>query len=76
MNTSCIVCGNNGHNSRLCPSLHDPLNDGFYSGGGGNGGQHSHEDDDDEKLYYANLIRIFEHYFDFSILKTATCKSL
>jgi hypothetical protein len=44
----CRICGNAGHSPSHCPSLHDVLKEGFYSGGGGGGG-HSH-DDEDERL--------------------------
>lgn len=42
---ACRLCGNVGHTPSRCPSLHDVLKDGFYSGGGGGGG-HSHDDDE------------------------------
>jgi hypothetical protein len=43
----CTVCNTPGHVPRKCPTLHEMLKEGFYSGGGGGGG-HSH--DDDEKV--------------------------
>ena len=43
--TVCGVCNEGGHKSRECPSLYEPLKEGFYSGGGGGG--HSHDDEDD-----------------------------
>jgi hypothetical protein len=42
----CSHCKENGHSASKCPSLHDVLKEGFYSGGGGGGG-HSHDDDDE-----------------------------
>ncbi len=44
--SSCSHCKENGHSASKCPSLHDVLKEGFYSGGGGGGG-HSHDDDDE-----------------------------
>lgn len=44
----CSHCKENGHSASKCPSLHDVLKEGFYSGGGGGGG-HSH-DDEEERL--------------------------
>ena len=46
--SACSHCKENGHSASKCPSLHDVLKEGFYSGGGGGGG-HSHDDDDDER---------------------------
>ena len=43
----CTLCKENGHLASKCPSLHDVLKEGFYSGGGGGGG-HSHDDDDEK----------------------------
>ena len=40
----CSHCKETGHNASKCPSLHDVLNEGFYSGGNGGGG-HSHDED-------------------------------
>lgn len=42
---SCSVCGEGGHRVSSCPTLREPLKEGFYSGGGG-GGHHSHEEDE------------------------------
>lgn len=42
----CSQCKENGHSASKCPSLHDVLKEGFYSGGGGGGG-HSHDDDEE-----------------------------
>lgn len=41
----CSVCKEPGHRSRKCPTLHELLKEGFYSGGGGGGG-HDHEEDE------------------------------
>ena len=42
----CSVCSEGDHHTRACPSLHEPLKEGFYkpSGGYQGGG-----DDEDEK---------------------------
>ena len=42
----CSHCKENGHSASKCPSLHDVLKEGFYSGGGGGGG-HSHDDEEE-----------------------------
>ena len=42
----CVICNDVSHSSSNCPTLADPLKEGFYSGGGGGGG-HSHDDDDE-----------------------------
>ena len=44
----CVICKGDGHTFSNCPTLADPLKDGFYSGGGGGGGSHSHDDDEDD----------------------------
>jgi hypothetical protein len=41
----CSVCGEGGHRASCCPTLREPLKEGFYSGGGGGGG-HSHDDEE------------------------------
>lgn len=41
----CTICKEEGHTSRKCPTLVDPLKPGFYSGGGAGG--HAHGDDDE-----------------------------
>jgi hypothetical protein len=43
----CSVCSEDSHHTNKCPTLHEPLKEGFYkpSGGGHQGGH----DDDDEK---------------------------
>jgi hypothetical protein len=51
----CTVCKEGGHKSAKCPTLYDPLKEGFYSGGGGGGG-HSH-DDDDEHLVMLRAVK-------------------
>ncbi len=50
MNSACPcgVCNEAGHTSRECPTLYDPLKEGFYAGGGGGGG-HSHDEEDEEE---------------------------
>ena len=40
----CVICNETSHSASSCPTLADPLKDGFYSGGGGGGG-HSHDDE-------------------------------
>ena len=45
--SACSHCKENGHSASKCPSLHDVLKEGFYSGGGGGGGGHSHDDDEE-----------------------------
>jgi len=42
----CYFCSESDHNARECPSLSDPLKEGFYSGGGSSSGEHSHDDED------------------------------
>ena len=42
----CNICNEGGHKASDCPTLYDPLKEGFYSGGGGGGG-HSHDDEDE-----------------------------
>jgi hypothetical protein len=49
----CSICKENGHSAKKCPSLHDVLKEGFYSGGGGGGG-HSHDDDDERAKALTN----------------------
>jgi hypothetical protein len=39
----CSLCSSAGHNANKCPTLSDPLKEGFYSGGGGG---HSHDEED------------------------------
>ena len=53
----CALC-KGPHKARRCPELHDPLNDGFYSGGGSH---RDHGGDDDEKLEYSiKKLNIFQ----------------
>ena len=47
---ACSHCNKNDHASSKCPSLHDVLNDGFYTGGNGGGG-HDHDEEDAIKSY-------------------------
>jgi hypothetical protein len=49
----CSICKENGHSAKKCPSLHDVLKEGFYSGGGGGGG-HSHDEDDEHAKHATN----------------------
>ena len=39
----CSICNETNHHSSECPTLSEPLKEGFYSGGGH---QHTEEDDD------------------------------
>ena len=41
----CSHCKEHGHTAKKCPSLHDVLNEGFYSGGNGGGG-HDHDEEE------------------------------
>lgn len=41
----CTVCGEGGHHPRKCPSLSDPLQEGFYKGQIPRGGGGEEEDD-------------------------------
>lgn len=46
MNTCpCSVCGEGGHHPRRCPTLSDPLKEGFYKGQIPRGGGGDEEDD-------------------------------
>lgn len=40
----CSFCSQLGHNAKECPTLSNPLKDGFYSGGAG--GAHSHDENE------------------------------
>jgi hypothetical protein len=52
----CSICKEEGHHSRKCPDLTDPLRPGFSgAGGGGHGGG-----DEDEKLSF--LLSVFRLY--------------
>ena len=53
--TQCGVCNEGGHKACDCPTLYEPLKEGFYSGGGGGGGGHSH-DDEDESSAQSNMM--------------------
>lgn len=44
----CPVCKEAGHVASACPTLYDPLKEGFYQGGGG-GGQHTGEEEEKAK---------------------------
>lgn len=44
--TPCAICGEGGCCAAECPTLREPLREGFQGGGGGGGG-HSHDDDDE-----------------------------
>jgi hypothetical protein len=41
----CSMCKESGHHESRCPSLSEPLKNGFYSGGGYNGGGEGEDDD-------------------------------
>lgn len=41
----CSVCKTQGHRESNCPTLSDPLKNGFYSGQGGGGGCGEEDDD-------------------------------
>ena len=43
----CTHCKEQGHKASKCPTLHEPIKDGFYSGGGGGGGGHSHDEEEE-----------------------------
>ncbi len=43
----CSVCQESGHHAAKCPTLSDPLKQGFYTGGGGG---HAHGGDEEERL--------------------------
>ena len=45
--STCSHCNGKDHSVKKCPSLHDVLNDGFYSGGNGGGG---HDHDEEERV--------------------------
>jgi hypothetical protein len=44
--TVCYFCSSAGHYVSKCPTLSDPLKEGFYSGGS-SGGSHSHDEEDE-----------------------------
>ncbi len=46
MNIQCSICGDAKHNLTRCPTLTEPLKQGFISGGGGGGGGHDHDEDE------------------------------
>ncbi len=48
----CSICNEGGHKCADCPTLYEPLKEGFYSGGGGG---HSHGDDEDEKIEFCKI---------------------
>ena len=45
MDSVCSLCNSAKHHASDCPTLNDPLKEGFYSGGGG---AHSHNEEDEE----------------------------
>ena len=46
----CSVCSEGSHHTNKCPTLHEPLKEGFYKPSGGGGG-HSHDDDEKANAY-------------------------
>ena len=44
----CSVCSESDHHANKCPTLCEPLKEGFYKPSGGHQG--GHDDDDDEKV--------------------------
>ena len=41
----CTICKEEGHTAGKCPTLVDPLKQGFYTGGGAGGGGGGEEDE-------------------------------
>lgn len=65
--TPCTVCGEGGHAARKCPTLSDPLKEGFYKGQVPRGGG-GEEDDEHLGLRVRNYpMPIFLHTSNFCI---------
>lgn len=58
----CMCCGKKDHTSSKCPSLHDVLNDGFYTGGSGGGG-HDHDEEDSTPFAHIPYESSYHHPF-------------
>lgn len=43
----CSICSEGDHHTNKCPTLYEPLKEGFHKPSGGHQG--GHDDDDDEK---------------------------
>lgn len=68
MNTCpCSICGEGGHHMRKCPTLSDPLKEGFYKGQIPRGGGGEEEDEHLRLRIRNNPVPIFLHPSNFRI---------
>jgi hypothetical protein len=56
--STCLVCKESDHSVTRCPTLVEPLKEGFFTGGPSQG-SHSHEDDESLMPYLVSRIKNF-----------------